>query len=93
MSVILIDHMKHKVKFKLYQEYFSVNIKIFNSMFQWIENDYVVFVDFNSESIGRNTLTIKDYLFANNSLQNTAINSFLNKTCTNQSIWLQNCEF
>jgi len=85
-----------KVRFQLHQQCYSVLIKLFKSTFQWIENDFIIFITFNSEGIGQNKLLVKDCQFANNnmpSIQSAAINSYHNKTYTNDSVWIQNCEF
>ena len=88
--------LQNKMTLLLHQLYYSVKIQLLNSKFQWIENDFIISVDFNSESIGKNTLLVKYCQFTNNnmpSLQSTAINSYHNKTYINDSIWFQNCEF
>ena len=86
----------YKVKFKLHQCSYRVTLQLFNSIFQWIETDYAVSVDFNSKSIGQNLLLVKHCTFANNKMsavENSVMNLHYYVTQRDDIIWVQNCDF
>ena len=86
----------YKVKFKLHQCSYRVTLQLFNSIFQWIETDYAVSVDFNSKSIGQNLLLVKHCTFANNKMsavESSVMNLHYYVTQRDDIIWVQSCDF
>ena len=87
---------QQKVKFELLQQTYRIEIHLFNSEFQWLKNDTVISIDFNSKGVGHNILLVKHCQFANNnmpSIRSNVINTHRGNLQQDDGVWFQNCEF
>ena len=105
ISSLIIDHyygvnvgrsVQHKIIFEFHQRSYRVKLQLRNSTFQWINTDYAVSLEINSESIGQNFLLVQCCTFANNErplVVSSAMNLDHYKSHRDDTVWIQNCNF